>query len=619
MLWSSVFSSTLIALGLLDYALAVKVNPLPAPSKITWQEHEDTVVFNPRLKLECKSKNKILHDAWDRAISTISSKPWRPAATEGPVPHYDPFPTRKTSPAAATHTKSSKRGNPPKPVIISTAVVEIENDKIDLGHGVDDSYRLEVSAKTSQLQINAKTVWGALNAFNTLRQIVILDDHPKFIIEKPVVIEDKPLYPVRGLMIDTARNFVSIPKLKLQIEAMSMAKLNFLHWHLSDTLSWPLELKSFPQMEKDAFSPAERYSQKQVADLISYAKARGVRVVPEIDMPAHANSGWKQIDPKLISCGNSWWSNDDYAKHTSVEPIPGQLDIMYNKTYDVVEKVHSEVASMFQDTFLHVGGDEIQPNCYNFSSDVMDWFDQDKSRTFGDLFQHWVDKAYPIFSKDKNRRVLMWEDILVGDVHANRLPKDVILQTWQKGLSNIKKITSMGHDLIVSSADFLYLDCGSGGWITNDPRYNVQNQPPGTQNDSFNYAPGIGADWCSPYKTWQRIYDFDFTTNLTAAEKKHVLGAVAALWSEQVDDTVVTMKIWPRAAALAELTWSGNRNAQGNKRTTEMTQRILNFREFLVHHGIEAAPLVSQYCLRHPHACDLYRDQNAVQKNEKGD
>jgi hexosaminidase len=134
---------------------------------------------------------------------------------------------------------------------------------------------------------------------------------------------------------------------------------------------------------------------------------------------------------------------------------------------------------------------------------------------------------------------------------------------------------------------------------------------PDLNTPNFNYG-GNGGSWCAPYKTWQRIYDYDFTTNLTVAQAQHVLGAEAPLWSEQVDDTVISGKMLPRAAALAELLWSGNKDENGKKRTTEMTERILNFREYLVANGIGAAPLVPKYCLQHPHACDLYLDQKAV-------
>jgi hexosaminidase len=190
------------------------------------------------------------------------------------------------------------------------------------------------------------------------------------------------------------------------------------------------------------------------------------------------------------------------------------------------------------------------------------------------------------------------------------------MQSWNNGLENLKKLTSRGYDVIVSSADFFYLDCGTGGYVSNDPRYNemAKAQKPDNAPDpwyTFNYG-GPGGSWCAPYKTWQRIYDYDFTDGLTAEEKKHILGAITPLWSEQSDDTTVDSKVWPRAAALAELVWSGNNDAQGKKRTTQLTARILNFREYLVANGIGAAPLQPEYCLKNPHHCDFYYNQTAV-------
>jgi hexosaminidase len=141
---------------------------------------------------------------------------------------------------------------------------------------------------------------------------------------------------------------------------------------------------------------------------------------------------------------------------------------------------------------------------------------------------------------------------------------------------------------------------GHGGWVSNDPRYNVDYSPTLEQgisdafaaNPTTAYSPttynygGAGGSWCAPYKTWQRIYDYDITVGLTAEEAKHVLGGETPLWAEQNDATTVDSKLWPRAAALAESMWSGNRDASGKKRVTEATQRILEFRERLVGRGV---------------------------------
>jgi hexosaminidase len=133
----------------------------------------------------------------------------------------------------------------------------------------------------------------------------------------------------------------------------------------------------------------------------------------------------------------------------------------------------------------------------------------------------------------------------------------------------------------------------------------------------------LGGSWCSPYKTFQRIYDYDFTFNLTNEEASHVIGGETPLWGEQIDDTIVSQKVWPRAAALAELLWSGNRDpVTGDKRTTQLTQRLNNFREYLVASGVQSAILqpkwvsphallkgsanaFERYCYQHPHACDF--------------
>ncbi|KAG4419006.1 woronin body major protein [Cadophora malorum] len=582
---------------------AVAVNPLPAPTSITWGTSGPRAFNGRNLHLK-GSTNKIVSDAWDRAYSAIGLH-WSPQATEAPIGTFAPFPT-----AVA---QKVTRGT----TTLNTVEVQITDTKAPLQHGVDETYTLDITSSSQTISITAETIWGVLHAFTTLQQLVISDGHGGLMLEQPVSIKDGPLYPYRGIMIDSGRNFISLKKIYEQIDGMALSKLNVLHWHLVDSQSWAVQLSSVPSMTLDAYSAREIYSKNDIKDVINYATARGVRVIPEIDMPGHSASGWKQIDPAIVACEDSWWSNDNWPLHTAVEPNPGQLEILNPDTYKAVSKVYNELSSMFSDNFFHVGGDEVQTGCYNLSTITTEWFAANSSRTYDDLLQFWVDTALPIFtsSAKKDRRLIMWEDVAIGTPQAHSVPTDIIMQTWNLGLENIKKLTSSGYDVIVSSADWFYLDCGNGGWVGNDPRYNVQTNPDAeTGTPNFNYGGG-GGSWCAPYKTWQRIYDYDFTTNLTTAEAAHVIGVTAPLWAEQVDDQVISSKFWPRAAALGELAWSGNKNADGEKRTTELTQRILNFREYLVALGVGAAPLMPKYCLQHPHACDLYYDQTALYTN----
>lgn len=594
------FFTVLGALAAFTTVSAVQVNPLPAPRNITWGTSGAIPVKQLKLRTPNESQggqHATLNLAWERAWDSIVTLQWVPAATEAPIPHFQPFPTGSATKRAAANAIHEVR-------------VTVVDTSADLQHGVDESYTLEVTSSNGYVEIHAQTIWGAMHAFTTLQQLIISDGQGGLIIEQPVNIQDAPLYPYRGIMVDTGRNFISVKKILEQIDGLALSKMNVLHWHLDDAQSWPMQMSTYPEMTKDAYSAREQYSRSDMLRVIAYARSRGVRVIPEVDMPGHSSSGWKQVDPEIVACANSWWSNDVWPLHTAVEPNPGQLDIIYPKTYEVVKDVYSELSDIFQDDWFHVGADEIQPGCYNFSTHVQNWFAEDPSRTYNDLAQYWVDHAVPIFrSSGSNRRIMMWEDIALSAEAATDVPKDIVMQSWNNGLGNIANLTARGYDVVVSSADFMYLDCGKGGFVTNDPRYDVMSNPSGDVD--FNYQ-GPGGSWCAPYKTWQRIYDYDFTTNLTATQKKHILGAESPLWSEQVDDVTVSSDLWPRAAALAELVWSGNRDKHGQKRTTELTQRLLNFREYLVANNVMAGMLVPKYCLQHPHACDLYYNQTAV-------
>jgi hexosaminidase len=618
--------------GATDVGASIKVNPLPAPQEITWGTTGPMPVGWLGIRTNANwgehDNVRIVNDAWNRAFASIQKVRWVPFAVEKPMPEFEPFPgypgpgeKSKRDAEDEAETNNNKNNNKNNGRWLNEINVKVSDWKADLQQGVDESYTIEISPKSSTIQVTSKTAWGALHAFTTLQQIIISDGgHSNLFIEQPVTIKDHPNYSYRGVMMDTARNFISLPKMKEQLDGMGLSKLNVLHWHITDNQAWPIHLDVYPEVTKDAYSAREIYSKKDVADVIAYARARGVRVIPEIDMPGHSASGWQQIDKDIVTCENSWWSNDDWPLHTAVQPNPGQLDVMNPKTYEVVEKVYSELSHQFSDDFFHVGGDELQTGCFNFSSRIRDWFAEDSSRTYFDLNQYWIDHSYDMFTDPKvtgkkNRRLMMWEDVVLShNSAAPDVPKDVIMQSWNNDTDHIRRLADMGYDVIVSSWSFFYLDCGNGGYVTNDPRYNSPqiNPDPAGAELSFNYG-GPGGSWCAPYKTWQRVYDYDFDANMTETQKKHILGVTATLWAEQIDDSVISIKMWPRAAALAELAWSGNRDPKtGKKRTTYLAQRIFNFREYLQANGVLAAPLVPRYCSAHPHTCDLAFDQEAV-------
>ncbi|KAF8937386.1 hypothetical protein BGZ58_002798 [Dissophora ornata] len=618
------------AIGLLVVAStsseAVKVNPLPAPVKITWGNTGPVKIDN-NFRITGPS-NDILSKAYARTASLIKEERWIPQTWEKPAGYFPPFPMiSKRGDDEEVIAAESETPNLDGKTSVETIHVQVADLDADLQMNVDESYTLDITAAGMGI-IKAETIWGALHGLNTLTQLIIDDGNDGLQIEQPVYIKDKPKYTHRGVLYDTGRNFYPLKSLMRQIDALSWVKMNVFHWHIVDAQSWPLEIKKHPQMTKDAYSPREIYTQRDIRALVKYGRERGVRVIPEIDMPGHSASGWQRVDKKAVTCQDSWWDNDGWTYHSAVEPNPGQLDISYDGTYKLIEDVYNEVTKLFTDNVFHVGSDELQTYCFNYSSSAMNWFKQRPGATYSDFAQYYIDKALPIYKDKASRRIMMWEDIILSpDMPAKNVPKDIIMQSWNSGTDNIKKLAQKGYDIVVSSADFFYLDCGNGGWVSNDPRYNVNEPPvlPKAIQDAFNanpsaYSPtttnygGDGASWCAPYKTWQRIYNYDFTKGLTDEEAERVIGAEAAMWSEQTDALVVENKVWPRTAALAELLWSGNRDAEGYKRTTQLTARIFDYRERMVSRGHYVHPLVPKYCLQHPHHCDLFLNQTALGK-----
>ncbi|CAH9085481.1 unnamed protein product [Cuscuta epithymum] len=292
-----------------------------------------------------------------------------------------------------------------------------------------------------------------------------------------------------------------------------------------------------------------------------------------------------------------WLSNGGNIP-LAAEPGTGQLNPLNPKTYQVVKNVICDTIAMFPDTFYHAGADEINPNCWNIDPSIQKFVSD--NGTLSQLLETFIKSTLP-YIVSLNRTVVYWEDVLLSadiKVTPSSLPREnVILQTWNNGPNNTKRIVNAGYRVIVSSSDFFYLDCGHGGFLGNDNRY---DQPPGTDQ-------GNGGSWCSPFKTWQLIYNYDITYGLSDKEAKLVLGGEVALWSEQADATVLDSRVWPRASAMAESLWSGNTVEMGKtmkKRSGEVTNRLNEWRYRMVSRGIGAEPIQPLWCVKNPGMCD---------------
>lgn len=277
------------------------------------------------------------------------------------------------------------------------------------------------------------------------------------------------------------------------------------------------------------------------------------------------------------------------------EPGTGHLNPLNPKTYQVLKNVIRDVVNLFPEPFYHSGADEIIPGCWKADPTIQSYLSN--NGTLSELLGIFVNSTLP-YILSLNKTVVYWEDVFLDDnikVPSSLLPQQhTILQTWNNGHNNTKRIVSSGYRVIVSSADFFYLDCGHGEFLGNDSSYNQQTGS----------GAGNGGSWCGPFKTWQTIYNYDIDYGLTEEEAKLVLGGEVALWSEQADPTVVDARIWPRTSAMAESLWSGNRDETGKKRYAEATDRLNEWRNRMVSRGIGAEPLQPLWCIRNPGMCN---------------
>ncbi|XP_068642733.1 beta-hexosaminidase 2 [Aristolochia californica] len=557
---------------------APEINVWPKPRRVSWPQPQ-AILLSPTTFRILSPFHKHLSTAVKRYHRLILSE------------HHSPI-----VPPAVNLSVSS----PP----LSALSISVLDLSAPLQHGVDESYTLRIPASGGRANLTAGTPWGAIRGLETFSQMV----WGRKVLKVPAGVEvwDAPLFPHRGVMLDTSRNYYGIEDLLRTIRAMSDNKLNVFHWHITDSHSFPLVLPSEPDLAgKGSYGPEMVYKPSDVKRVVEYGMSRGVRVIPEIDAPGHTGS-WAEAYPEIVTCANMfWWPvGTDWADRLASEPGTGHLNPLNPKTYDVLRNVVTDVTALFPDFFYHSGADEIIPGCWKADSTIQTFLSD--GGTLSQLLENFINSTHP-YIVSHNRTVVYWEDVLLDDsirVHPSTLPPaNTILQTWNNGPNNTKRIVEAGYRAIVSSSDFYYLDCGHGDFLGNDSRFDRQiSDDPG---QPFNYVNGSGGSWCGPFKTWQRVYDYDIAYGLSDAEAKLVLGGEVVLWSEQADPTVLDARIWPRASAMAETLWSGNRDETGEKRYAEATDRLNEWRYRMVKRGIGAEPVQPLWCVTHPGMCNM--------------
>ncbi|MGA7367045.1 MAG: family 20 glycosylhydrolase [Candidatus Sulfotelmatobacter sp.] len=363
----------------------------------------------------------------------------------------------------------------------------------------DESYSLDISPSGARL--HATTVVGAMHGLETLQQLIQTDATGYFL--PAVSIQDTPRFRWRGLMIDCGRHFMPIEVIKRTLDGMAAVKLNVFHWHLSEDQGFRMESRAFPRLT-ELGSDGLFYTQEQAREIVAYARDRGIRVVPEFDMPGHT-SAWFVGYPDLASAPGPFHIEREFGVF---DPV---MDPTRESTYKFLDRFIAEMAAIFPDHFLHIGGDENNGVEWKANPRIQAFMREHNLRDTAGLQNYFNQRLLKILEKH-GKHMIGWDEILTPD-----LPKDVVVQSW-RGFDSLAAGAKAGYSSILSAGYYLNLMSTAAAHYMVDP--------------------------------------LPQANGLTPEEQARILGGEACMWNEQTTARDIDSRIWPRAAAIAERLWS---------------------------------------------------------------
>jgi hexosaminidase len=366
--------------------------------------------------------------------------------------------------------------------------------------GEDESYHLQVSP--DGVQLTAPNVLGVLHGLQTFLQLVRIT--PRGFTVPAVTIDDKPRFPWRGLMIDSGRHFIPLPVIERNLDAMEAVKLNVFHWHLSDDQGFRVESKTFPLLQMKG-SDGLFYTQDQIRHTIEYARDRGIRVVPEFDMPGHATS-WFVGYPRLAS------GKGPYQIERRWGVFDPAMDPTQEGTYQFLNILIGEMTALFPDQYFHIGGDECNGKEWDANPKIQE-FKQEHNIADNAALQALFSGRVQKLVTARHKITEGWDEVLQPDT-----PKDVVIQSW-RGRESLLDAAKRGYRGILSTGYYIDLNEPAEAHYLVDPLEGISDK-------------------------------------VTPEQAASILGGEATIWSEYVNGENIDSRIWPRTAAIAERLWS---------------------------------------------------------------
>ncbi len=413
----------------------------------------------------------------------------------------------------------------------------------------EEEYEIEI--RNGKATVKASSRRGFLYAQQTLDQLRdSVGNWPD------VIIKDKPRFAYRGMHLDCARHFFSLDEVKRYIDMMAVHKMNKFHWHLTEDQGWRIEIKKYPELtEIGAWRKGEKlirpggfegdptgavyggyYTQDELREIVAYAAERGIDVIPEIDLPGHMQAALAAY-PEL-GC-------EGYGPYEVWNRVGISHDVLCagnEKTYEFIEGVLDEVLEIFPSEYIHIGGDECPKDhwktCPRCQAKIAELGLKDDGQFSA---EHYLQSKYVTvrvekYLNERGRHIIGWDEILEGELSPN-----ATVMSW-RGSEGGQKAASLGHDAIMTPTTNFYFDY-------------CQSRDKAAEPD------GIGG-----YLPLSKVYDYEpFTPEMTDAEKKHILGVQANLWTEYIATPEhLEYMLLPRMSALSEVQWCkpGRRDAE---------------------------------------------------------
>jgi hexosaminidase len=405
----------------------------------------------------------------------------------------------------------------------------------------------ELTVTTNSVVIRAPAQAGLFYGVQTLFQLLPPEIYSTNQVENVswqipcVEIKDWPRFQWRGFMLDVSRHFFNKSEVETLLDAMAMHKMNVFHWHLTDDHGWRIEIKKYPKLTEvgawrkeagfgfdpkltTAYGPDGRYggfyTQEDIRDVVKFAAARHITIVPEIEMPGHSTAALSAY-PQFSCTGGP------FEPSTTAGIFNGIYDPAKEETFQFLADVIAEVAPLFPGKYFHIGGDEVPKDTWHNSADCQALMKREGLKNEEELQSYFVRRIEKIVEAN-GHSMIGWSEILQGG-----LPQNAAVMDW---IGGAKEAAIAGHDVVMTPTAYCYFDFCQSTNQAAEPK---------------------AADWGGPLPL-NKIYAFEpMPTNVPTELQSFVLGAQGNLWTEQISNfKQAEYMTFPRACALAEVTWS---------------------------------------------------------------